>query len=66
MTKVEWEGNPDCIETRLKIYAMFKNFSPRMVDKTRKEIDPHLLNCQECRAFLKAKFEIEKKRGFGR
>lgn len=51
----------NCAETRLKISEMFDHLTPCDVDKTRAEIDPHLLKCRECREFLKEKYAEKEK-----
>jgi predicted anti-sigma-YlaC factor YlaD len=49
--------NVVCLITRAKIDAMFQNYTPENVDKTKEEINPHLLRCAECREYLNAQFE---------
>jgi predicted anti-sigma-YlaC factor YlaD len=48
----------DCVECRKLITAMFEeNFTPKSVGSTRLLTDPHLLECKECRIFLKEMYE---------
>lgn len=52
----------DCFQVRLRIQLMFDGLDVEIVDKTRAEINPHLLKCAKCREFLKMKTEENEKR----
>jgi hypothetical protein len=52
--KADFEGfeSLECVETHIKIYQMFMHLSPQLVQKTKREINPHLKTCLACREFL--------------
>lgn len=46
-----------CKEVQAKIYSMFAfDFTPSNVERLRSEINPHLLACPICRAYLEQQF----------
>jgi predicted anti-sigma-YlaC factor YlaD len=47
----------DCVQCRKIINGMFKNLSPSNADLARASIDLHLLECKECRLYLKESYE---------
>lgn len=62
-SKAEFEGfeSIECVEVHIKIFQMFMNLSPQLVQKTKREINPHLIECSECRALFYAKWDEAQK-----
>lgn len=53
--------NLECRIVRWKLEAMYANFTVENIDKTRKEVNNHLLYCAECRAYFLRTWEEKAK-----